>query len=73
MTDPYQELGNAVVLQAAKDYRDACKVLKRNPKNDAALQMKAEVECFMKSSYFSIFTSLDGKMLLSKLEEEVQQ
>ena len=68
--NPYEELGNAVVLQAVKDYRDSKKTLKRNPKNIAALSMKAECERFFKSSYFSIFTSIDGESLLSQLEKE---
>ncbi len=29
MTDPYENLANAIVLQAVKDYRDALKRLKK--------------------------------------------
>lgn len=68
--DPYEELGNAVVLQAVKDYRTAVKHLKHNRKNDAALKMKAESERFFTSKHFSIFTSIDGKSLLAQLEKE---
>ena len=69
--NPYEELGNAVVLQAVKDYRDAVKKLSRGKVNHAAEQMKAECERFFKSSYFNLFTELDGKLLLSQLEREV--
>lgn len=31
MTDPYENLANAIVLQAVKDYRDSLKRLKRSP------------------------------------------
>ena len=34
--DPYQALGNAVVLQAVKDYRYAVKKLSRGKTNTAA-------------------------------------
>ena len=68
--DPYQELGNAVVLQAVKDYRDAVKKLSRGKVNHAAEQMKNECERFFKSSHFNIFTNLDGNVLLSQLEKE---
>ena len=34
--DPYQDLANAIVLQAARDYRTALKILKRNPRNESA-------------------------------------
>ena len=53
--NPYEELGNAVVLQAVKDYRDAVKKLSRGKVNHAAEQMKAECERFFKSSYFNLF------------------
>lgn len=68
--NPYEELGNAVVLQAVKDYRDAVKKLFRGKVNHAAEQMKAECERFFKSSHFNIFTNLDGNVLLSQLEKE---
>ncbi len=31
--DPYEKLANAIVIQAAKDYRTAERKLKRNPRN----------------------------------------
>ena len=37
MTDPYENLANAIVLQAVKDYRDALKRLKKKPRNQAAM------------------------------------
>lgn len=68
--EPYEELGNAVVLQAVKDYRESKATLKRNHKNYAAQNMKAECERFFKSRYFSIFSAIDGKSLLAQLEKE---
>lgn len=70
--DPYEALGNAVVLQAVKDYRDAVKKLSRGRINHAAEATKKECERFFQSSYFNVFTALDGKALLSQLEREVQ-
>ena len=67
---PYEALGNAVVLQAVKDYRDAVKKLSRGRTNVAAESMKNECERFFTSNYFNLFTSLDGKMLLSQLQKE---
>lgn len=69
--DPYEALGNAVVLQAVKDYRDAAKKLSRGRKNAAAEDTKRECERFFKSGNFNTFTSLDGEVLLSQLEKEV--
>lgn len=67
----YEALGNAVVLQAVKDYRDAVHKLSRGKKNTIAESMKQECERFFKSPYFNVFTQLDGKELLSQLEKEV--
>ena len=68
---PYEALGNAVVIQAVKDYRDAVHKLSRGKKNTIAESMKQECERFFKSPYFNVFTQLDGKSLLSQLEKEV--
>ncbi len=70
--DPYQALGNAVVLQAVKDYRDAVKKLSRGKKNTTAEKTKNECERFFQSGYFNVFTELDGKALLSQLEKEAE-
>ncbi|WP_167958534.1 hypothetical protein [Anaerosporobacter faecicola] len=68
---PEEALGNAVVLQAVKDYRDAVKKLSHGRKNTAAEDTKKECERFFKSTHFNTFTSLDGNVLLSQLEKEV--
>lgn len=70
--DPYEALGNAVVLLAVKDYRDAVKRLSHGRKNTSAEDTKKECERFFTSGYFNVFTSLDGKALLSQLEREVE-
>lgn len=70
--DSYEELGNAVVLQAVWDYRDARKKLSHGRKNMAAEKIIKECEWFFKSQYFNIFSRLDGKALLSQLEKEAR-
>lgn len=68
---PYEALGNAVVIQAVKDYREAVHKLSRGKKNTIAESMKQECERFFQSPYFNVFTQLDGKALLAQLEKEV--
>lgn len=68
---PYEALGNAVVLQAVKDYREAVHKLSRGKKNTNVESTKQECERFFQSPYFNVFTQLDGKALLSQLEKEV--
>jgi hypothetical protein len=57
--DPYQELANAIVLQAVKDYR-----LHDNE------QELARIECFFRSDWFSVLTNVDPEILITKLRKE---
>lgn len=67
----YENLANAIILQAVKDYRIALKCLKINPNNRDALADKGEVERFFRSQWFSVLTSIDGEMLIRSLCQEV--
>ena len=67
----YENLANAIILQAVRDYRTALKCLKANPRNKATYADKDEVERFFRSDWFSVLTSVDGEMLIRSLQEEV--
>ena len=69
--DAYENLANAIILQAVKDYRHALKLLARNSKCTSALSTKAECERFFRSERFQMLTSVDGEMLIRKLKAEV--
>ena len=70
MTDPYENLANAIVMQAVKDWRDAVKKLKKRPRYEPAKEIKEECEEFFLSERFGIFTKVDGRWLLQKLKKE---
>ena len=63
LMNPYEELANAIVLQAIKDYRR----LWHWTKDD---HVKHELVRFFYSEWFSILTKLDPTYLIEKLEEE---
>ena len=67
----YENLANAIILQAVKDYRVALKCLKVNPRNKTALADKEEIERFFRSGWFSVLTRVDGEMLIRSLQMEV--
>ena len=67
----YEDLANAIILQAVKDYRMALKSLKANPRNRTAMADKDEIERFFRSDWFSVLTSVDGEMLIRSLQMEV--
>ena len=67
----YENLANAIILQAVKDYRMALKSLKANPRNRTAMADKDEIERFFRSDWVSVLTSVDGEMLIRSLQMEV--
>ncbi|WP_294157773.1 hypothetical protein [uncultured Selenomonas sp.] len=66
----YEALANAVILQAVRDWRDACRILKSYPENFSEEQKRKAVERFFRSDWFGILTDVDGRLLLRKLQEE---
>lgn len=67
MDDPYRNLANAIVVQAAKDYRKALRQLRRNPRYETARNEKNEVERFFHSEWFHYLTNVDPDYLLDYL------
>lgn len=72
MIDPYQSLANAIVIQAAKDYRRALRKLKKYPNNTDAKRTVADCERFFHSDWYEILTNVKAEYLIRKLREEVE-
>ena len=66
----YEILANAIVEQAAKDYRWARVTLAKGAENVAATAMRSETERFFRSAWFGQLTRIDGEWLLQQLEGE---
>lgn len=71
--DEWSDLAEAIILKAVDDYRHTSKRLLAKPNDDRLQMRKAEIERFFLSSWFQVLTDLDGKMLLQKLQAEIQQ
>lgn len=69
--DGYERLANAIIIQAAKDYRAALRRLRRKPNIKDAKAEKESIERFFRSDWFRTLTEVDGEMLIRKLNEEV--
>lgn len=67
MDDSYRALANAIIVQAAKDYRKALRQLRRNPRYETAKNEKNEVERFFHSEWFHYLTNVDPDYLLDYL------
>ena len=71
-SDPYENLANAIVLSAVKDYREANKKLARGRKTQKHSAPMTSAWSFFCSKWFSILTSVDPEFLIQKLDEEVR-
>ena len=71
--DPYENLANAIVLQAVDDYRKALKAVKRNPQSRSAIDEALSIERFFRSDWFGVLTSVNGEYLIKRLQEEIRQ
>ena len=70
-SDPYQNLANAIVAQAAQDYLSALKKLKKNPRNRLAMDEAMQLEKFFHSGWYGVLTGVDPDYLIRKLREKV--
>ena len=68
--DPYEELANAIVEQAAKDYREIRRKLRKNPNDMTARGQMGEVVKFFHSRWFGILTDANPDYILEQLKEE---
>ena len=55
----YEDLANAIIIQAVKDYRGT-----QSP------QVRNEIKRFFKSEWFTMLSNVDGDAILKKLESE---
>ncbi len=69
--EPYINLANAIVKEAAKEYVSALRKIKRNRGNQSAMKEAMELEQFFYSPDFALLTSLDPDYLIQKLREKV--
>lgn len=72
-SDPYQNLANAIVAQAAEDYLSALKRLKKNPRNRTAMDEAMQMEKFFHSGWYGVLTGVDPDYLIRKLREKVAE
>lgn len=68
--DPWEELANAIILQAVKDYRLALRAPEWSVKAQTTVK---ECESFFRSDWFKILTTVDGEYLIRRLREEEEE
>ena len=68
----WQELANAIVLQAVKDYKAAQRALKRKPDSKPTRIMIRDCERFFHSGWYEILTDIDPDSLVRSIQEKVK-
>lgn len=70
--NPYEELCNAIILQACKDYVYYRKKFNKKHKDVDYFRMK-ECEEFFKSDWAQLLTVLDPHVILEKIKKECEK
>ncbi len=71
MKEAYENLANAIIELAAKDYKVALRHLKMNPDSEDARREVVRLERFFYSDWFEVLTDLDPSYLIRKMKEMV--
>lgn len=69
-TEFYQEVANAIVIQATKDYRNA--LAGKGYKNKSPEEVVRECEKFFRSDYYGRLTKIPGEYLIERIRKEVR-
>lgn len=68
-----EELANAVIIQAAKDYRVVARRLERFPASEKSRKELRELEDFFRSDWFRMLSSANGPAILEQLRKEIRK
>lgn len=70
MIEAYENLAEAIIVQAVKDYRTVLGKLRYYRNDRTALAEKHQIERFFRSGWFAVLTDLDGEVLIEKIKQE---
>ena len=66
----YEDLANAIIIQAVEDYRCALRNLTKHPEDSGLLEVKDKLEEFFNSDWYAVLTDVEGSYLMQKVREE---
>ena len=66
----FEDLANAIIIQAVKDYRRYLNMVSRNPNNEKAYMEIRRIERFFRSPWFSVLSEINGKKLITQIKED---
>lgn len=68
----WENLANAIIIQAAADYEKIVRRQKRHPDHTTLSVEQISLEKFFKSNWFKALCNLDGRALMQKIRTEVR-
>lgn len=71
--EAYENLANAIIKQAARDYMAALRRLKNNPCSRKELKTVKQLEEFFYSDWYGVLTNVDPNYLIRMLREKVRK
>lgn len=69
----YEDLANAIVYKAVRDYQHALITLHSNPNDWKAKARCSEVMVFFKSGFYRVLTSIDYEYLVRNAVKQVEE
>ena len=69
----YENLANAIIISAVKDYKRALIRLKKHPESESAKRAVKENEQFFYSHWYEMLTDLDPDYLIRRLKDMVDE
>lgn len=70
--DCYENLANAIVLQAFKDYKRTLWKLSQDPYDFVAAGNKKKLERFFDSNWYRLLTDVDAAILVGEAKRQVE-
>lgn len=71
MNTPYENLANAIIEQAVKDYSKVLRKLSLYPHKSLTQYKCRSIEQFFRSDYFGVLTNINPETLIARLNKEV--
>ena len=68
-----ENLSNAIIVQAVKDYEKAYRKMIKNPQDKELIDSVKKIERFFHSKWYSELTNLDADKILSFVREKEQK
>jgi len=72
LQENWEDLANAIIISAVKDYANAYRRVLRHPDNESVQQEVKELEQFFFGEWYAKLTDIDPHYLLDRIKKEVE-